>query len=86
MRIFLFDFWNVVNSSGGAERVLSNMANELTKRDYDITVVCCDPKNGSMFFPLNEKVKFINLNGSGKFDDGTILLKVKSEILRALKN
>lgn len=50
MRIFLFDFWNVVNSSGGSERVLSNMANELTKRGYDITVVCCDPKNGSMFF------------------------------------
>lgn len=85
MRIFLFDFWNVVNSSGGSERVLSNMANELTKRGYDITVVCCDPKNGSMFFPLNEKVKFINLNGSGKFDDGTILLKVKGEILRAFK-
>ena len=32
MNIMLTDFWNVVNSSGGAEKVLCRMANELVDR------------------------------------------------------
>ena len=33
MNIMLTDFWNVVNSSGGAEKVLCRMANELVDRE-----------------------------------------------------
>lgn len=32
MNIMLTDFWNVVNSSGGAEKVLCRMPNELVDR------------------------------------------------------
>lgn len=44
MNIMLTDFWNVVNSSGGAEKVLCRMANELVDRGHEVTVVCSDPK------------------------------------------
>ena len=38
MNIMLTDFWNVVNSSGGAEKVLCRMANELVDRGHKVTV------------------------------------------------
>lgn len=50
MNIMLTDFCNVVNSSGGAEKVLCRMANELVDRGHEVTVVCSDPKSGNPFF------------------------------------
>lgn len=56
MNIMLTDFWNVVNSSGGAEKVLCRMANELVDRGHEVTVVCSDPKSGNPFFYLSDGV------------------------------
>ena len=84
MKIVLFDFWNVINSTGGAEKVLCNMANELAKRGYDVSVIVCDPKKGRPFFYLADKVKFINLNGTGKFAKGGLLLRIERELFRIL--
>lgn len=84
MNILLMNFWKVVNSSGGAEKVLCNMANEFVKRKHNVTIVVSDPEKGYPFYFLDEKVKFINLNGTGKEYKTNIVLKIKREILRAI--
>ena len=84
MNILLMNFWKVVNSSGGAEKVLCNMANEFVKRKHNVTIVVSDPDKGYPFYFLDEKVKFINLNGTGKEYKANIILKIKREILRAI--
>lgn len=84
MKILLMDFWNVVNSTGGTEKVLCNMSNEFVKRGHEIYIVCCDPNDGMPFFYLDNRVKFINLNASGKYCKGSIKLRAEREILRFL--
>lgn len=84
MKILLMDFWNVVNSTGGSEKVLCNMANEFVKRGHEICIICCDPNDGMPFFYLDNRVKFINLNASGKYCKGSIKLRAEREILRFL--
>ena len=42
------------------------MANEFVNRNYKVAIMCCDPNEGKPFFFLNEKIEFINLNGTGK--------------------
>lgn len=80
----LTDFWNVVNSSGGAEKVLCRMANELVDRGHEVTVVCSDPKSGNPFFYLSDKVNFVNLNGKGCFEKGSFYLRIQREFFRIL--
>lgn len=84
MNIMLTDFWNVVNSSGGAEKVLCRMANELVDRGHEVTVVCSDPKSGNPFFYLSDKVNFVNLNGKGCFEKGSFYLRIQREFFRIL--
>lgn len=84
MKILLLDFWNVVNATGGTEKVLCNMANEFVKRGHEICIVCCDPNDGMPFFYLDNRVTFINLNASGKYCKGSIKLRAEREILRFL--
>lgn len=84
MNILLVDFWNVINSTGGTEKVLCNMANEFVNRNYKVAIMCCDPNEGKPFFFLNEKVEFINLNGTGKEYKGSSLLRIERELLRVL--
>lgn len=84
MNILLIDFWKVVNSSGGAEKVLCNMANEFVKRNYNVAIVCNDPDYGTPFFFLDKKAQFINLNGTGKEYKASIISIVEREVLRIL--
>lgn len=84
MKIFLVNFWQTVGSTGGTEKVLCNMANELSERGAQITVVCCDNENGLPFFPLSQKVNFINLNGSGRDLKVSIPIKIQREFLRLI--
>lgn len=84
MNICLIRFGAVVESEGGTEKVLCNMANEFVNRGHSITIICCEKKQGKPFFPLNEKVNFVNLNNTGKEIKGHILLRAKREILKAL--
>lgn len=85
MKIMLLDFLKVVNSAGGAERVFCNMANEFVKRGYNVYAVCCDWEQGVPFYELDERVKFINIDGSGKQIKFARHLKIEKEILRLLK-
>lgn len=66
MRILEINFWPVINSAGGAERVFCNMANELTKRGHFISAVCFENKKGLPFYPLAQEVNFYNLQNMGE--------------------
>lgn len=48
--------------SGGAERVLVELANYLNKVGHDVVVVCADGKAGNLFYLLDEGISFIDLN------------------------
>lgn len=82
MRILLIYFYNLINISGGAEKVLCNMANEFIDRGYEVSVVCCDKNNGLPFYYLNKSVNFVNLNGSGKEYKVPLYLKFERECKR----
>ena len=56
--ICLVDFGYVVNSVGGAERVLADLANNLYTRGYKITIIACEEKVGEPYYHINEGVKF----------------------------
>lgn len=86
MKIMLIDFFDVVDSAGGMERVLCNMANEFIARGYTVSVVCCDKKEGLPFYHLNKDVEFINLNGTGKLFNIKFMLKLQKEIIRLFGN
>ena len=82
MRILLMYFYNLINISGGAEKVLCNMANEFIDRGYEVSVVCCDKNNGLPFYYLNKSFNFVNLNGSGKEYKVPLYLKFERECKR----
>lgn len=82
MKILLMYFYNLINISGGAEKVLCNMANEFIDRGYEVSIVCCDKNSGLPFYYLNESVNFINLNGSGKEYIAPLYLKFERECKR----
>ncbi|MFO7875606.1 MAG: hypothetical protein R6U55_03360, partial [Desulfovermiculus sp.] len=50
---------------GGAQRVMTTMANGLVGRGRDVTLVTIDDQESS-FFPLDERVKRIDLAGNTK--------------------
>lgn len=80
MNIVLIDFWSL-KSGGGAERVLSNMANDLYKRGHSVTVICCDTYRTEPFYKFNKNIKFVCLEKKYKLPDN-IFLKIKKEYLR----
>jgi glycosyltransferase involved in cell wall biosynthesis len=48
--------------SGGAERVLIELANELHKQGDKVTVVCADGKAGNTFYKLAKGIELLDLN------------------------
>ena len=57
-------FISIVGATGGAQRVFCNMANALTARGHEVYAVCNDVCSGQPAFPLDDRVRFINLNSS----------------------
>ena len=51
----------LVNSTGGVEHVLCNMANEMQRRGFDLFVATMEDKEGRPFFPLDPGIHFKNL-------------------------
>jgi glycosyltransferase involved in cell wall biosynthesis len=74
-----------VNSAGGAERVLCNMANEMTERGHSVTVVINDMNEGFPFYPLHRNVEFVNLDGSGQKKKYPLYLKIMRAVTRPLR-
>jgi len=51
----------VINSleGGGAERVISNIANQFSNKEYSVTMICLN--TAEVKYELNDKVKIVNL-------------------------
>jgi len=65
MKIFLY-IGDIVGAAGGAERVFCDMANDMVARGHEVYAVCDDIRSGLPFYPLDDRVQFINLDGSGQ--------------------
>lgn len=48
-------------NSGGMERVLSNKVNYLSAQGYDIVIVTTDQRGQKPFFPLDKRIKCIDI-------------------------
>ena len=64
MKILFYQGSDVINSSGGTEKVLCFLSSALAEDDYDITFMTNEKKSGKPFFKLSDKVKFINIGGT----------------------
>lgn len=87
MKILLVDENKVVNYTGGIEKVLCDFANEFTQRGHEVSLVCMDAEEGKPFFPLDERVRFINLAAKTAyygdfFDYRWLLKKIQREVSR----
>ena len=59
--IVLLTTWRVISSVGGTEKVLCDMANALSERNYNVTIIYFEQKQGKLGFPLNKSVTLINV-------------------------
>ena len=62
--------------SGGAEKNISILANLLSKKNHEVTILTFDKKKSNSFFYLDKSIKVINLD----------LLKQSNNIFSSLKN
>ena len=62
--------------SGGAEKNISILANLLTKKNYEVTILTFDKKKSKPFFFLDKRINVVNLN----------LLKKSNNILSSIQN
>lgn len=60
-KILIYTQECVMGLAGGAERAFVDMANALTQRGYEVLAVCSGEKDGLPFYPLDKRVRFINL-------------------------
>lgn len=88
-KIMFVDEHKIVNYAGGAEKAICNFANEFIGRGYMVDIVCMDVDKGKPLYPLEKKVRFINLfyNEAGKPVFGGwdwLFKKIQKEFLRTL--
>lgn len=65
---------SATHNSGGMERVLANKANYLAARGYDITVVTTDQRGLSPFFPLDARIRCVDLGVNYETNNGKSFL------------
>lgn len=63
----LFTIKSLDNATGGAERVLVDIASGLADKGHDVSVLSFDPAGGKSFYPLSQKISRISL-GIGNVD------------------
>ena len=56
MKILIYKGTCLINSPGGAEKVMCNMANTFVEDNYEVLFLTRDTKEGKTFFKLNNKV------------------------------
>lgn len=61
MKILMAYFENLAGLTGGLEKTLCRLSNELTKRGHQVVIVTYDENRGRPYFPLKDTVKIINL-------------------------
>lgn len=75
MKIILSLIGRIVNLTGGVKKVACNMANALTDRGHDVTILAFENKEGRPFFSLKNNVKFLNLGIGFKYNHTVFNLK-----------
>ena len=83
MRIMLANFAKMIGDTGGAAKVFSAFANEMTRRGHEVSMVYSDDREGDFFYPVADAVRTYNL----RHCNGTNILfptrmKVKRELLK----
>lgn len=82
------DEHHLVNYPGGVEKVLAAFSNEFVERGYEVSIVGMDNTKGTLLYPLDNRVQFINLwylpdePALGGFL--YFLKKIQKELLRAI--
>lgn len=66
-------FYTMAMTNGGSERVLSNLANYLSEKQYDIYLIC--NINAESYYELSDKIHYIILDKS----------KIKNKITRIIR-
>lgn len=65
MKILLYTSVPSIANTGGTERVFCEMSNALTTRGHTVYAVCNDFRPARPSYPLDDRVQFVNLDGSG---------------------
>lgn len=65
---------SATHNSGGMERVLATKANYLVARGYDITVVTTDQRGLPPFFPLDGRIRCVDLGVNYEVNNGKSFL------------
>lgn len=85
MKIMLANFAKMVGASGGLAKVTCAFANEMVARGHDVSLVYCDERQGAFFYPVDDKVRVINLcHYAGQSVRFPWWMKLKRELLRPL--
>lgn len=61
MKIAFAFFEQFIGISGGIEHVCCNLANALSRRGHEISIIYCYGHSGNAFYPLDKEVKLYNL-------------------------
>ncbi len=87
-RILIVDENQVVGYTGGAEKIICELANVLSQRGYKMAILCMNKEKGLPWHPLDETVDFFNLAHEQGGNPFTSLSwqwqRAKRELLRAL--
>lgn len=86
MKVILLKTGRIINASGGMEKVLFDMANNLSERGYETTVLGFENKIGKPFFHINKNVDFINAGIGYKERNWYINLKSLLSFNRELRS
>lgn len=85
MRIMLGYLARFITSTGGAEKICCEMANELIRRGHEVSIAYCYGESGRPFYPLDPKVRMYNVMAEhpGKWHGAkTIRLPLKKKLER----
>lgn len=59
-RILLLNFYSILNTKGGAEHVMSKMANAFVERGHAVKIVFLQNADGEPAYPLDPRVELEN--------------------------
>jgi len=77
-----FYFYQLGNSGGGAERMIVNLANALSKRGFSVLLITWDAPDAHSFYPINQAVKWIRLGFKPSIADKIRRVRALAEVLR----
>lgn len=59
IKITIINYGKMINEIGGVNRVITELSNALSNRNYQVSVISMDQNQGEPSFKLNENIKFL---------------------------